>query len=544
MTAALLTLALPCLALTPAPATAPTPAADRTTPAEARRVDQVPTPALHWTTCRQTAECATVQLPLDYDDPQGASVEVALLRIAAKDPGHRLGTLFVNPGGPGDSAQDLAVQAPQFLSEDLLERFDVVGVDPRGVGGSRQIRCFADPQEQSRALAPLTATPFPVTADEQRAWTDAARTLGGACSTTAGPIASAMSTTDDARDLDVLRRAVGDTRLSFLGLSYGSYLGQVYANLFPDRVRALAIDGVVDPQAWVGTPTTASRPVFERMGSAAASYRALHELLTRCQQVGPQRCSFADTDTQARFDRLADRLRTRPLRLVAADGTVSDYTYARLIADTGQRLRDPEGYRDLFADLTDLAQLTAPGEAAPDTTGPDTAAVVRRFLLRRVEEPSGPGYDNRLEAVSGVVCADGLHAADAASWPAAADAADRRSPYFGALWAWSTVQCAQDTWTARDGDVYRGPFNRRTAAPVLVVGSTWDPATSYDSAVKVARLLPDSRLVASDNWGHGALLTSGCVTDAMYGYLLHPLAPAPATTRCRGDVQPFAPATG
>ncbi len=103
-----------------------------------------------------------------------------------------------------------------------------------------------------------------------------------------------------------------------------------------------------------------------------------------------------------------------------------------------------------------------------------------------------------------MLCTDGLSAANAASWPAAAAAADRRTKYFGAFYAWLTVQCARNTWTAQDQDVYRGPFDRRTAAPVLVVGDQWDPATSYDSAVKVARMLPNSRLVSSDSWGHEA----------------------------------------
>jgi pimeloyl-ACP methyl ester carboxylesterase len=153
--------------------------------------------------------------------------------------------------------------------------------------------------------------------------------------------------------------------------------------------------------------------------------------------------------------------------------------------------------------------------------------------------PPGPGYDNHLEAESGVLCADGLHAADAASWPAAAAAADRRTRYFGAYFAWTTVQCAQNTWTAQDQDVYRGPFDHRTAAPVLVIGNWWDPVTSYGSAVKVARLLPSSRLVSSDSWGHTALLTSACVDNTVWDYLIRPLAPAPKITRCRGDVQPF-----
>jgi hypothetical protein len=156
----------------------------------------------------------------------------------------------------------------------------------------------------------------------------------------------------------------------------------------------------------------------------------------------------------------------------------------------------------------------------------------------------GPGYDNHLEAQSAVLCTDARHAASAASWPAAAAAADRRARYFGAFYAWLTVPCAHDTWTAQDTTVFRGPFDRRTAAPVLVIGDFWDPATSYDNAVQVARLLPGSRLVASDSWGHEAVGTSACVDNAAFGYLIHPLAPAPKITHCRGDVQPFASGDG
>jgi hypothetical protein len=306
--------------------------------------------------------------------------------------------------------------------------------------------------------------------------------------------------------------------------------------MFPDRVRAIAIDGIVDPQAVVGTPATADVPELDRMGSAAASYRALHELLELCQRAGRSRCTFAGPDTQARFDKLAGLLRAHPLRLAAPGVKTVTFAYANLIGYTEQWLHDPDGYQGLFADLTDLARLTAPGGA-----GPGRAAVVRRFLGRHPAAQPGPGYDNHLEAESGTLCADGLHAADAASWPAAAAAADRRARYFGAYYAWFTVQCARNTWTAQGQDVYRGPFDRRTAAPVLVIGNLWDPATSYGNAVKVARLLPNSRLVASDSWGHEAAGTSACVDNTLWGYLINPLAPAPKITHCRGDIQPFAP---
>jgi pimeloyl-ACP methyl ester carboxylesterase len=533
MTAALASLALAGLACTSAGAHDDAAATtDHTSLGWARLADRVPAPVLRWTTCRKTAQCATAELPLDYNDPHGAKIKVALLRIRAKDPRHRLGTLFINPGGPGDSARDVAAQpAPKAIAD----RFDIVGVDPRGVGGSTQVRCFPTKAKQVRAEAPLT-TAFPVTPARQRSWIRAAQALSRACSTTARSIASAMSTTEDALDMDVLRRAMGDRKLTYYGDSYGSYLGLVYANMFPGRVRAIAIDGIVDPQALVGTPATANVPILDRMGSAAASYRVLHELLELCQRAARPACSFASANTPARFGRLASRLRAHPLRLAAPGIKAATVTYANLITYTERWLHLPSGYRGLFADLTDLTRLTAPGGG-----GRDRAAIVRRFLRRHPAVPAAPGYDNFLEAESGVLCSDGLHAADAAAWPAAAAAADRRARYFGALYAWVTVQCAHNTWTARDENVYRGPFDRRTAAPVLVVGGKWDPVTSYGNAVKMARLLPNSRLVASDSWGHTALLTSACVDNAVFGYLIRPLASAPKITRCRGDVQPFTP---
>src|SRR5215468_8689950 len=201
-TAALTSLALAGLAWTsglPHAASAAAAGPDRTTPAQARLVDRVPAPVLHWRTCRKTAQCATARLPLDYRHPDGAKVRIALLRIPARDPRHRLGTLFVNPGGPGDSARDFAFSAtvPPAVPRKILHRFDIVGADPRGVGGSTPIRCFTSAAERAHVEGPLTATPFPVTRAAQHAWIAAARALGRACSTTARPIAPAMSTTED-----------------------------------------------------------------------------------------------------------------------------------------------------------------------------------------------------------------------------------------------------------------------------------------------------------------------------------------------------------
>jgi pimeloyl-ACP methyl ester carboxylesterase len=522
---------------------------DRTSWIEARRVDRVPTPRLGWYACYDGAQCATVRLPLDYDQPNGAKTEVALLRRPAVDQAHRIGSLFLNPGGPGGSGVQIALAAPSFLSPAVSDRFDIVGFDPRGTNFSDQVRCFTGNAQQSRALKGFNNA-FPVTRAEEQAAIVSARNLGAACSLTGRPLSASMSTAEVARDMDVLRRAVGDRKLTFLGFSYGTYLGQVYANMFPDRVRAVTIDGVLDPVAWAGTPATASRPQTDRIRSADGAYQALVQMLRLCDRAGGQKCTFSPGDPVANYDLVAKRLKKTPLLLPDPFGGPSfPFTYADLVASTLSGLYAPDGYLFIDAMLSDLIILTEPpaGAGARVTTA-SRSKVLKAFALRlKAQEAKqakqakagfGFPYDNSMEAFTSVLCTDGLNPPDAASWPRAAAAADIRARYFGRLWAWSSVGCASKTWTARDEDAYAGPFTRRTASPILVVGSKWDPATNYAGAVKAASLLPNSRLLSSDNWGHTAYGTSQCATSAIDAYLLSQALPAPGTY-CHGDVQPF-----
>ena len=525
--AAALALLLPLVLVAPARAAAPA-AADVTSPLEARRVDRVPTPQLHWATCHRTAQCASVELPLDYDQPDGPTTTVALLRVRARDQAHRLGSLFVNPGGPGGSATEIALQAPSFLDDQLLDRFDVVGMDPRGIGEGDRVQCFPDEASQAAVLQPLLGDGFPVTAVQEARTVAAAGALGRACGTTGRPLSAAMSTAEVARDMDVVRRAVGDRRLTYLGFSYGSYLGQVYGNLFPDRFRALTIDGVLDPLAWRGGPATWTVPSTERLRSGEGADKALREILRRCQAVGRPTCAFAGGDPVGKLAELAQRLKAHPLDVPVPGGTLR-FTYADLVGGMLGTLYAPDGYLSLVDTLAQLYALTDPS-ATPSPA--DLTAVAGRLAAARAPR------DNSTETFSAVLCADGVQPVSAAAWPAAADRAERAAPYFGRIWTWSSVQCASRTWTAQDEDAYTGPFTARTAAPVLVVGDTYDPATNYQGAVTAARLLPHSSLLSSDSWGHTAYGTSDCVTRTISDYLVTGRAAA-GGTRCRGDVQPF-----
>lgn len=528
---------------------------DRTSAAEARRVDRVPTPTPAWFGCTPLAEgatCATVQLPLDYDHPNGPTTGVAVLRLQAKDQAHKIGTLFLNPGGPGGSGVQIAAAAPFFLGPEVLARFDIVGFDPRGTNFSDSVRCWPNLGAQDKALTGITSVAFPWTTKEKSAYVASSKAFGKACSTRGRPLSGSMSTAEVARDMDVLRRAVGDRQLTYLGFSYGTQLGTVYANMFPDRVRAITIDGVIDPVAWVGTSRTRGVPQTARLRSGEGAAQALHEILQRCDKAGAELCPFAEPgDPVTKYAEIVTALKRAPVVITDPDtGETFTVSYTQVVGILLGMLYAPSGADGVSAVLTDVyTALHAPpaesSEAKTDLarrlTARRAAATQEKAAARAAARTAFPyafPYDNSPEAFQSVVCTDGLNPRNAADWPKYAAAADRSAPDFGPLWTWSSSPCASSTWTVRDEDSYTGPFTRRTANPVLVVGSLWDPATNYDGAVKVASLLPNSRLLSSDNWGHTAFGTSACVTTAVEKFLLTKVLP-PRNTRCVGDVQPF-----
>ncbi|MDY7083685.1 MAG: alpha/beta hydrolase [Actinomycetota bacterium] len=497
----------------------------RTSAQERRRVDPVATPKLRWYSCYSWAQCATAKVPLDYDHPRGQQITLALLRIKARDQQHRIGSLFVNPGGPGASGVGLALAAPYFLSDSLLERFDIVGMDPRGIGFSDPVNCFGDPGRQQPVIAKLD-TGFPYGVREEKAFLKAAAKQGRACSTAGRQLAGSMSTAEVARDMDVMRRAVGDSKLTYLGFSYGTALGQYYANMFPDRFRAIAVDGVIDPRAWVGSRRTGGQVQDDRLRSADGAWKALQEIMRRCNAAGPARCEFSGQALR-RFRIIANRLKAKPLTVGG-----QKITYAAFVSMALSSLYDVEAGADLTEMAAALWRLTTPGAKATGTE----AAIVQR-AHRKAAGRAFP-YDNSFDAYAAVMCTDGRHPARGSAWVKAGAKADKRAPYFGRAWVWASAPCARDTWTVRDEDAYTGPFNRRTKNPVLVVGSYWDPATNYTDAVTSSELIPHSRLLSSANWGHTAYGTSACVTGAMDRYLLTRALPARGKT-CVGDIQPF-----
>jgi pimeloyl-ACP methyl ester carboxylesterase len=494
--------------------------------AQAAPAGAPPVPDLRWTDCGGGLQCATARVPLDYGQPRGRAISIALIRLPASDPAHRIGSLLVNPGGPGTSGVAVVRANAQQFPAELQSRFDIVGFDPRGVGLSTPVRCFTSVAEQRAFFAGMPR--FPVTPAEQASTIRKAAAFDRLCGQRNADLLPHLSTANAARDMDLLRQALGDPRLTYLGLSYGSFLGTTYANLFPNRVRALVLDGAIEPVEWTtGRGDEGDTvPTFLRLESDVGASQTLGAFLDLCAGAGPAGCAFATgTDRQAthvRFQALMARMLARPVPVATPQGTVQ-VTYADAVSAVSGALHDPLAYPALAVALRHLEQG-------------DGSVVLQ--LLGSFASPTPAAYDNTVDAEAAIACADSDSPRDPGVWPAAAAAADRRSPYFGALYAWASVRCAD--WPARDADRYTGPFDRRTSGTVLVVGNTFDPATRYQSAVALSQELGNARLLTLNGWGHTAAgQPSACANDAETAYLADLTLPAPGTV-CQMDQGPFA----
>jgi pimeloyl-ACP methyl ester carboxylesterase len=496
-------------------------------PSAPRADPRPPVPVLAWSPCGEAfpgSECSSATVPLDHDRPLGPTTWIALARIPASDPKNKVGTVFVNPGGPGGSGVGMVLNGfGEALAYLLGGRFDVVGFDPRGVGRSDPIQCFDTMADRAAYFA--TAPIFPYRRDQERPFFDLMRSLSGVCFGRGQPITSHMSTADVVRDLDLLRQAVGDERLTFLGFSYGSYIGNTYSNMFPRKVRALVIDGVLDPRLWSSGWQVASDRV--------ATAREFEEFLRLCDEAGPDCALSAPGGAGERFEELAHALRKAPF--IFPDGFVYPYDY--LVADATGAMYSPEwwggpdGYAAFFAFLAD-AVLGAPAAL-------DRAAEIRRTIQARLEAAAGGdrGYNNGFEAYYGNQCADTEYPSSLSAFTVIGAWA-REGSFFGPYWWWSNAGCA--SWPVSP-DRYTGPWNARTSAPVLVVGHAVEGVTDYAGAVASSKLLRNSRLLTYAGWGHTAFGRSDCVTGHVLAYLSDGTLP-PEGTVCPANPNPFLPA--
>ncbi len=452
---------------------------------------------LAWHGCSGGFECARLTVPVDYGAPDGGTLRMAVNRLPSS--GEHRGSLLVNPGGPGASGLGYARSAKSAVSPAVRKHFDVVGFDPRGVGASRPIDCLTDRQLD----AFLAQDGTPDSAAEEAALQRQGELLGDGCRRDDPALVAHMGTRDVARDMDVLRAVLGDEQLTYLGKSYGTYLGALYAEMFAARVGRLVLDGPVDPS---------STSLDSARAQAVGFQRALEAFLDDC--LGRRSCPFSGSraEAESRLQSLLDRTDVQPLPGTGrrqATQALATYGVAVALYDTGfwQFLRQALGQA-----------LDGDGESL--------------LLLGDLYNHRGPGgryTTNASEAIYAVNCLDRPERSTLDTFRADAAEVARLSPIFGAFIVWSNLPCA--TWPA-PAEGAPEPVAATGAAPILVVGTTRDPATPYESAQALARQLDSGRLLTYDGDGHTAYRQgSGCIDKAVDAYLLEGTVPA-AGTRC------------
>jgi pimeloyl-ACP methyl ester carboxylesterase len=476
-------------------------------------------PVLRWTSCDDGFQCATARVPLDYRQPRGTLISIAVIRHRATGPGRPAGSLFVNGGGPSAQIQGFVADYPAIPAV-LRERFNLITFDPRGFGFSTPIQCFSSIEAEDTLLAPIESSPFPVGPAQTRVFERTYATFGAQCARRAGALLDHDTTADAARDMNLLREAVGASRLNYLGLSYGTGLGAVYANLFPATVGRMVLDGNLNPVAWTSGGTA---PSLVREGVGPASAAEAHAFLSLCGEQAAAECAFSagsPAATEAKFAALLGRLQAHPVTIAG-----QRFGYASVFA-----IVPPEVVSSWQSAAAQLQQLwlassgTAAATARPASTSQAAAAA------------AASPYDGLEQSVA-VVCSDSADPRHIGDYLAAARAGSRYGG-FGAKVAWEEAACAY--WpTATEQDRYTGPWHRRTAGTILVIGNTGDPVTPYQGSVAMAHDLARARLLTVDGFGHTEFFNpSECASDYEFSYLTTGKLPAPGTV-CAQSVRPF-----
>jgi pimeloyl-ACP methyl ester carboxylesterase len=442
-----------------------------------------------------TYQCGTIQVPQDWARPDpGKTFHIALIRVRSQHQSNRIGSLAVNPGGPGASGIDLAVYLSAQIPDDVLNRFDLVGFDPRGVDRSDPVKCFTDADMD----AYFAFDPDPVSQADFDAFVTLNKKMATGCQTRYGDALSLYSTEQAARDMDGVRQAVGDPKLTYLGFSYGTLLGATYAQLFPKNIRAFVLDGAVDPT---------QQAITAAEGQAKGFAHAFDEFAAWCKGNAAQ-CP-AGPDAKATLTAALDKGRKAPL--TSADGRKVTAGWVLLGV-----------FEALYSQR--LWPVLAAGLAGVTKSDPK---LILELADNYPERSSGGHYSNMIDIFNTVSCDDD------ASGETIQQARDLQSqwrakyPIFGPSLAMGVVSCA--VWPAKRDPFPTGKANG--APPILVVGTTNDPATPYEQTAKLANMLGVGHVLTWEGEGHTAYPQTTCIRAAVDAYLINLTLPSEGT-RC------------
>jgi pimeloyl-ACP methyl ester carboxylesterase len=485
------------------------PAAPRTPDAAQKTAAQVPPSAqpdlakfyqqsLAWSDCGPF-QCAKLTVPVDYAHPQGETIKLAVLDRTSTEPSKRIGSLVLNPGGPGGSG--VAYAAGASFSDQVRAAYDIVGFDPRGVGASAPVTCLSD-RELDKFLG---ADPTPDSKDEEQQLAGSAKTFADKCKAKGGALLGHISTIEAAKDMDVLRAALGETKLAYLGKSYGTFLGATYADLFPTKVGRFVLDGVV-------APSLTSTEVNE--GQAVGFETATRTYVKACVRQGDCPLGSSVDSGMARLRAFLKQMDANPLPLQDPSITRLTEGWASLgiagaMYDQGQWNTLTEALRDAFAGRgTPMLRL---GENYADRTS------------------TGQYGGNLMQVIYAVNCLDRADTRELTHYEAESRSLTAKAPTWGPFLAWSTLPCGY--WPVPANNAPK-KITASGSGPIVVVGTTRDPATPYKWAQALASELENGHLITYDGDGHTAYSRSNrCVDDAVDAYLLKGVVPRPGL-RC------------
>ena len=441
---------------------------------------------LSWSDCGSGFQCSSLLVPVNYAVPGGATMHIAVIRKPAS--GEARGSLIVNPGGPGASGVDY-VRGSAGTFAGVTSSFNLVSFDPRGVGRSRPIRCVTGPQLD----AFVAVDPTPDTTAEHAALVRTSREMANACYRRNGNYLEHVGTIDAARDMDVLRAALGDKKLTYYGGSYGTYLGAKYAQLFPRRIRAMVLDGALDPRQ----PTIAENRV-QAMGFETD----LRDFLANCAHTSS--CPFPSSDPQAGLDRLAARIDAHPLAV-------------------GSRQLGPgEFFEGLALGLYSTSFWSGLRNALSNAQDGD-GRLLLAFSDALTDRHSNGTYSNLIESNLAINCIDRPSPRNISAYDDAARQFAKVAPHFGVPIAYGSLACA--FWKVPPVEQAHA-VTAAGAPPIVVIGTTRDPATPYVWAKALAQQLSSGVLVTYNSDGHTAYdHGNSCVISAVNGYLNRLIVP-------------------
>ncbi|WP_314456931.1 alpha/beta hydrolase [uncultured Actinomyces sp.] len=490
---------------------------------------------IDWKDCSNettTFQCGTVTVPVDYDHPDGQTITIALKKLPALDGDAEHGSLFLNPGGPGESGIGMVETGAPMFGEELRGAYDIIGFDPRGVGRSTPITCWSDEElnqhltdtknGKSSTLSESISTVMLFSKDssaQERIDRGASNAARCAKHSQVPELLDHVGTRDVVRDLDVLRATNGNAKLNYLGISYGTYIGALYADLFPGRVGRTVLDSAVDPSKRLGGEL--------RAGQVAFSEGVLRQYVEHCQAQSACPLTGSTDEAITQLAAFVNGLDKNPLTTPDSDATVNTQEATDIILQLAVRRPDWDG----------LTAMLTPAMTNHDGTLMAKAMQGSPGLLPEMTAEEAARSANAMILGDAVVCNDNPDTgATASEWDEQAAAERKAYPFFGGIS--NSVEAYCRGWGHR-GTTPPQETHAEGSAPILVVGITGDVQTIYSWARGLAGQLDNGHLLTVEGYGHGAFDRNSCATTAITGFLVNGTMPDEGTT-CAADPHPTA----